>query len=95
LLNLEELKKDKTGYDRLDEVVQLLSQLTQKMRDTQILMGSEAYVTALTIYRLFESAARDGVSGADAIYKQLAERLKTQGPAAKPTTDDASTPPAQ
>jgi hypothetical protein len=59
-------------------------------------MGFEAYVTALTIYRLFESAARDGVPRADAIYKQLAERFKSQRQPAKPdTTGEVSAPPVQ
>lgn len=78
-LNLNELQLDKQGFERLDEIVLLTAQLAQKLRDTQILMGSEAYVSALTIYRLFESATRDGVPGAKAVYEQLAGRFRGQG----------------
>lgn len=78
-LSLDEMERDRNGYERLDELVILTAQLAQKLRDTQILMGSEAYVSALTIYRLFESASRDGVPGADAVYSQLASRFKGQG----------------
>ena len=84
-----DVQQDKTGYDLLDGPVLLLSQLAQKVADTQMLMGSEAYVSALTIYRLFESAARDGVPGARAVYEQLAERFKGQGQ----TADAGGTPP--
>lgn len=78
-LKLADMAQDKQGYDALDELVTLTAQLAQKLRDTQILMGSEAYVSALTVYRLFESAARDGVPGAQAVYSQLADRFRNQG----------------
>lgn len=81
-LNLKELELDKQGFERLEEIVVLTAQLAQKLRDTQMLMGSEAYVTALTVYRLFESASRDGVPGAKAAYEQLAKRFKGQGKSA-------------
>lgn len=41
--------------------------------------GSESYVSALTAYKLFGSAADAGVPGADAIYNQLKQRFAGQG----------------
>ena len=46
----------------------LAMQLTEKIRDTRMLCGSEAYVSSLSAYRFFEAAALAGVAGADAVY---------------------------
>jgi hypothetical protein len=74
-----ELHKDFTLYNQLDELVTLSSQLSEKLRDTQILAGSEAFVTSLSIYKLMEAASNAGMPGADTIYEQLAERFAGQG----------------
>lgn len=78
-INAQELNNDLTVYNQLDELVTLAQQLTEKLRDTQMLAGSEAYVSALTIYRLIESASHAGLPGTDTIYAQLAERFANQG----------------
>lgn len=44
-----------------------------------MLAGSEAYITALTAYRLLQSAAQDGVPGADTLYDRLKDRFAEQG----------------
>ncbi len=87
-LNPAEMKKDFNLFNQLDELVTLSMQLTEKLRDTQILAGSEAYVSALSVYRMMEAASKAGVPGADTIYDQLAERFASngpQGPIATPT----------
>ncbi len=78
-MSSEELHKDLTLYSQLDELVALAQQLTEKLRDTQILAGSEAYVSALSVYRLVEAASKAGLPGADTAYDQLAERFAGQG----------------
>lgn len=70
-----ELKLDLDLYNALDEVNLLLSQLNEQVNDTQMLAGSEAYISALTIYRLFGAAAKAGVPGADTVYDMLANRF--------------------
>jgi hypothetical protein len=74
-----ELHKDFTLYNQLDELVTFASQLSEKLRDTQILAGSEAFVMSLSIYKLMEAASNAGMPGADTIYEQLAERFAGQG----------------
>jgi len=49
--------------------------LYNKVRDTQMLAGSEAYSSSLMIYRMFKSAADTGVPGTQAIYNGLKERF--------------------
>lgn len=78
-LNVAELGKDITMYNQLEEFAQRSAQLSEKLSDTQMLAGSEAYVTSLAAYRLFEAAAKAGLPGADAIYDSLKERFANQG----------------
>ncbi len=78
-LSATELNKDYTLYSQLDELVSLALQLTEKLRDTQILAGSEAYVSALSVYKMVTAAAQAGMPGADTVCDQLAERFSGQG----------------
>jgi hypothetical protein len=78
-LSVTEIDNDFTLFQQLDELVQLSSQLTEKLSDTQMMAGSEAYVSALTAYRLFEAASNAGVAGTDTIYDQLKQRFAGQG----------------
>jgi len=78
-LDVAELGKDVTLYNQLEEFAQRSAQLSEKLADSQMLAGSEAYVTSLAAYRLFEAAAKAGLPGADAIYDSLKERFAGQG----------------
>ncbi len=78
-LSATELNKDLALFNQLDELLTLSQQLTEKMRDTQILAGSEAYTASLMIYRLLEAASIAGMPGTDTLYEQLAERFAGQG----------------
>ena len=76
----EEIRKDIVLFDQLAEIFSFSAQLNEKIKDTQIVAGSEAYVSALSIYRLMEAAAKAGVPGTDTIYDQLASRFANNGP---------------
>lgn len=73
------LQTDYNLFVQLDELILLIDQVAEKMSDTQLLAGSEAYVNALASYRLFGAAADAGVPGADAIYDRLKSRFANQG----------------
>ena len=79
-LNVANIKSDITLYEQLDELEMLALQLVEKIQDTRMLCGSEAYVSSLTAYRLFEAAASAGIPGADAVYDVLKQRFAGQGP---------------
>ncbi len=64
-----------TLFTQTDELLLLIRQLLEKVEDTHMLAGSEAYVSALISYKLFGSAADAGMPGADAIYDQLKARF--------------------
>lgn len=90
-VSVTEMQKDYDLYRSLEQVLQPLAQLYEKVRDTQTLAGSEAYSSALTVYKLFQMAAAVGMPGMDTIVAQLSERFAGQG---NTTTNEEETPPA-
>lgn len=78
-LNVTEISKDIDLYNQLEEFTQRAAQISEKLADTQMLAGSEAYVSSLAAYRLFEAAAKAGMPGADAVYDTLKQRFAGQG----------------
>jgi hypothetical protein len=69
------MQNDLTLFTQLDEIYGLANQLCERLDDTKMLAGSEAYQGALTLYRTFGTAADAGVPGADAIVDQLKKRF--------------------
>ena len=74
-LNVGQLDMDLILYKQLDELATVARQLTERLEDTRTLAGSEAYTTALSVYRITEAAAVAGIPGSDTIYRQLKERF--------------------
>lgn len=74
-LNVGNIQTDMQLFAQLDELTSLIRQLLEKLEDTQILAGSEAYVSALAGYRLFGAAAEAGIPGSDAVYESLKARF--------------------
>lgn len=77
-LNPANIRADLTLYTQLDELLGLVRQLLERMEDTQMLAGSEAYVSSLTAYKLFAGAAEAGLPGMDSVYDQLRARFAGQ-----------------
>lgn len=74
-LNVTQMQNDLKLYQQLDELATILRQTLERIEDTRILAGSEAYVAALSVYKLVGAAASAGVEGTDTIYEQLRERF--------------------
>jgi hypothetical protein len=72
-------QQDLELYRQLDELTTMAKGIVERMDDTQLLAGSEAYVSALTAYKLFGAAADAGIPGADTLYDQLKERFSQYG----------------
>jgi hypothetical protein len=69
------MQNDMTLFTQLDEISGLANQLCERLEDTKMLAGSEAYQSALTLYRAFGTAADAGALGADTIVDQLKKRF--------------------
>jgi len=74
-LDVKLMQNDLKLYQQLDELATMLRQTLERIEDTRILAGSEAYVAALAVYKLVGAAASAGVEGTDTIYEQLRERF--------------------
>ena len=74
-LKVANMQTDLQLFTQLDELSGLVRQLLEKIEDTQILAGSEAYVSALVGYKLFGAAASAGIAGSDAVYDSLKARF--------------------
>ena len=82
-LSVPNMQNDMALYTQLDEIKGLVNQLLEKIEDTQLLAGSEAYVSGLAFYKLVSAAAEAGVPGADAVSDLLRARFAGQGGTAK------------
>jgi len=74
-LSVANMQNDLTLFSQLDEIIILTKQFLEKLEDTQLLVGSEAYSAALIIYKQFGIAADSGIAGTDTIVAQLGERF--------------------
>ncbi len=84
------MKKDYDLAIRLQGIEMQLASLHEKVADTNLAAGSEAYVTALTIYNSIKVAGKMNVPGAKALAAELAERFTSvTGTPAIPETPPA------
>jgi hypothetical protein len=85
-LDVKLMQNDLELYRQLDELSTMLRQTLERIEDTRILAGSEAYVAALTVYKIVGAATKAGIEGSETIYEQLRERFAT-------STNSKTTPP--
>ena len=90
-ISSSEMQKDLVLYQQLDSLELQLLDLLTKVRHTKILAGSEAYTSALFIYRLAEAYHLAGVPGYTALYNQLRKRFMGQGGNGTASNTDDST----
>ncbi|MGE0078008.1 MAG: hypothetical protein AB7S48_09130 [Bacteroidales bacterium] len=74
-LDLAEFEKDVNAVNSLNKVLIPLQQLIEKLDDTTLLSGSEAYSAALIFYNAVKGAAKAGVPGMKTIYDDLHARF--------------------
>jgi hypothetical protein len=86
-ISVPNMQSDLSLFTQLDEIIVLVKQTLEKLEDTQLLAGSEAYTSSLMLYKLFGSAADAGMPGADAVVAQLKMRFMGQGGSGTPPTD--------
>ncbi|MBK8805510.1 MAG: hypothetical protein IPO21_02210 [Bacteroidales bacterium] len=74
-LDVAEFEKDVDVVTNLSRVLVPLHQLAEKIDDTTMLGGSEAYTAALVFYSAVKGAAKAGVPGMKTIYNELQARF--------------------
>jgi hypothetical protein len=74
-LDLPESEKDFELVKALNNVLKPLAQLVEKLDDTTLQAGSEAYTAALIFYNAVKGAAKAGVPGTKSVYDDLQARF--------------------
>ncbi len=85
------MQKDYDLAVRLQGIEIQLASLIEKVGDTNLAAGSEAFVTGLTLYNTIKAAAKVNVPGANALASELGERF-IQTSAAATTPESPETP---
>ena len=80
-LDMAEFEKDVNAVNSLKSVLNPLQQLVEKLDDTSLQAGSEAYSAALVFYSAVKSAAKAGVPGLKSINDDLQARFPGKGKA--------------
>lgn len=78
-VDLAAMQQDYASSVNLLTVEAQLASLLEKVSDSRILSGSEAYTAALMIYYSLKGAERSGIPGAGALYEELASRFPGNG----------------
>ena len=81
--DLKELKVDLDLYDALGPVEMEALSFTEMISDTRMAAGSDAYVTALAIYKSAKGALKSGVPGTQSIVDELSKLFEYQGKSPK------------
>ncbi|MEM6719886.1 MAG: hypothetical protein AAF611_11245 [Bacteroidota bacterium] len=91
-LEPQEVRKDYELYQQLNTISLMMDELAEKINDTRILAGSEAYAASLMAYRMYKAATDSGIPGVETIYQRLQERFANQGGSrTEPTTTPTDT----
>lgn len=72
-IDLEEMRRDLDSHDALKQRAVKLTALLEKVRDTQIALGSDVMVAALEIYAVLKAVGK--AEGVHALRKQLSKRF--------------------
>ena len=74
--DVEEMGRDLESHDALTERLARLTRLMEKVRDTEMAVGSDVMVAALAAYHYLQAA---GGEGFDEVNRELAKRFEGQG----------------
>ena len=78
-LDMGEFEKDTIAAANIKKILNPFEQMIEKLGDTYLLAGSEAYMAALIFYNAVKGAAKAGVPGMKTIYDDLQSRFPGRG----------------
>ena len=87
-LDVDELARDLALARQLKKILNVIEPLYEKVQDTYLAVGSEAFAAARTFYRTVKNAAKSGVPGADAIASELSKRYERGARGSKEKTEE-------
>ncbi|MBI9064524.1 MAG: hypothetical protein JEZ14_21240 [Marinilabiliaceae bacterium] len=74
-IDIPEAKKDFETVKTLRNIITPLERISNLANDTMTLAGSEAYTSALSVYKVLKNAARMGQPGAEEASRELSNRF--------------------
>ena len=86
-LTATEARKDLKLYEQLEPIILELDGLVRKLKDTQMIAGSEVYRAALSVYSLANASRKIPMEGAQTAYELLKTRFTQSMNSATITTD--------
>ncbi len=89
-LDMAEFEKDTNGFTNLKKVLNPLQQLVEKLDDTTLLTGSEAFTAALVFYTALKGAAKAGEPGMKTVYADLQSRYPGRAKVVNPVKASAN-----
>ena len=85
-MSVTEFEKDVNAAIQLNNILRPLQQLTEKLDDTTLEAGSEAYSSALVFYTAVKGAAKAGAPG----MKNISDELQARFPGRNKSANVAS-----
>jgi len=85
-LDLSEFEKDVNAVNSINKVLIPLQQLVEKLDDTALLAGSEAYSASLVFYNAVKGASKAGVPGTKIVFDDLQARFTDKSKVAATAT---------
>ncbi len=78
-VDLIELKRDLTLFNNLQNIAREINRLADMVNDTRIAAGTDAYVSALSLYNSVKQASKMNVPGTKPIFDDLKKAFEGQG----------------
>jgi hypothetical protein len=90
-IDINELNNDLNLFKDYQEIEKRLTVLLETVQNVRVAAGTDAYTTALIIYRAAQGAAKDGIPGTKAIVDDLKKMFESQGNKTANPTSTAKT----
>lgn len=85
-IDLEELKSDLDLFNNLQSIAREINRLADMVNDTRIAAGTDAYVSALSLYNSVKQASKMNVPGTKPVFDDLKKLFDGQGVTAEQAT---------
>jgi hypothetical protein len=92
-LDLDEFRKDVELRKPLYRIMAEVASFQEKLRDTLLLVESEAHTITRVFYKSIKAAAKEGQEAAENIVKDMAFHYRKTSPPAKPPEKEPEQPP--
>jgi hypothetical protein len=79
--DVEEMRKDLVLYEDLSGLMMTLAQLQDMLDDTCLMVGSEAYTAALTVYNYAKNSGQSA-NGLEPLVNEMGQRFRRRKPKA-------------